>query len=114
MSPDRRLFIESTLTIYGDMPANGSTGVFLAAIIRELLAEIDMLQVSMHGESGSWSCPHCGTEYESDDGTHQYADDMADGSFETCTKCNGKYQLRCVAVELEFETRKYKEANNDN
>jgi len=114
MTPERRREIESISKLYGEPnSAIGSVGVYLATIIRELLAEIDRLQVTVCDESGSWSCPHCGTEYQSGDGTHQYADDMADGSFSECEKCKGKYQLRCVSVELEFETRKYEEANDE-
>jgi len=55
--------------------------------------------------SGEWSCPHCGERWIPDDIEASYHDDYADGTSMLCEDCGGEYQLRCVSVNMHFETR---------
>lgn len=59
---------------------------------------------------GEWSCPHCGATWNPVELDWAYHDDYADDTYTTCEDCGKPYQLRCVAVTIEFETRTYVES----
>lgn len=65
-----------------------------------------MRLVSKQFEENSMGRPYPDCDYEveseSDD---QFADDIADDTSRECPVCHRHYQLRCVAIELYFESQ---------
>jgi len=49
-----------------------------------------------------FECPHCNQGFVLGD-SGIYTDDVEDGCSSACSNCGGRYQLRCVSVEVEME-----------
>ena len=49
-----------------------------------------------------FECPHCGQGFVMGD-SGIYTDDVEDECSSVCSNCGGRYQLRCVSVEVEME-----------
>lgn len=49
-----------------------------------------------------YSCPHCGETFSLGRDA-QYIDNVADECETQCSECGGRYQLRCVWVEITME-----------
>lgn len=49
-----------------------------------------------------FECPHCNQGFVLGD-SGIYTDDVEDECSSVCSNCGGRYQLRCVSVEVEME-----------